>query len=34
MVKEMAEQKKKEIDVFNKKVVVADKVFKVNTIIS
>lgn len=34
MVKEEAEVKKREIDEFNRKIVVADKVFKVNTIIS
>ena len=34
MVKEEAEQRQREIDEFNKKVVVESKVFKVNTIVS
>ena len=34
MVKEEAEQRQREIDEFNKKVVVENKVFKVNTIVS
>jgi len=33
MVKEEAEQRQKEIDDFNKKVIVDNKVFKVNTIV-
>ena len=34
MVKEEAEQRQREIDEFNKKVVVESKVFKVNTIVN